>query len=519
MADSTPLSVTNHLEPTVAKSMINATQDENEIERELLILDARVTQEGVPFNFASTDGVAPQKITMVKAKNDFLYPDLYGKMCHVKSHIDEEAYCKYWDKAKRKTNPYELVHVMGTNQTRDDKSPSYPYPEVYSPLSRAFFKMLEIYDVCDIIPDYAKNKAGVIANLAEGPGGFLEGVFKRRRMSNLHDTFHAITLFPRNRNIPGWSQLLRRKKHPLHNKNVFLHTGNLYKTSTLHTFSKKLEEKAFLVTGDGGFDYSRDFNNQEKSSFQIVFAEVTTALMIQKEGGTFICKMFDLFTYFSAQLIYLITLLYEEVVIFKPKTSRPANSERYLIAKKFRGIKKPLLQSMIHIVSNWQKYTEETEEIEIEFNDGTSPVIFESWRDGNPFQLLEPKEEKKKRLKKKKLRRTKTGMVMEKLPLPPTFIQELRSVNEIFARRQEKYIVATLDYIRKPSKECIRDIQSEQANEWFTEHRILTKQEIRTDPVSPKPKPHLNAVNAPSVENVQDLRGKVKEEITEKSET
>ncbi len=41
------------------------------------------------------------------------------------------------------------------------------------------------------------------------------------------------------------------------------------------------------------------------------------------------CKVFDMFTPFSVGLFYLLYRSFERVCIFKPVTSRPANSERY----------------------------------------------------------------------------------------------------------------------------------------------------------------------------------------------
>ena len=39
--------------------------------------------------------------------------------------------------------------------------------------------------------------------------------------------------------------------------------------------------------------------------------------------------MFDLFTTFSVGLVYLMYRAFDELYVFKPVTSRPANSERY----------------------------------------------------------------------------------------------------------------------------------------------------------------------------------------------
>ena len=40
------------------------------------------------------------------------------------------------------------------------------------------------------------------------------------------------------------------------------------------------------------------------------------------------CKVFDLFTAFSVGLVYLMYRVFDELYVFKPVTSRPANSER-----------------------------------------------------------------------------------------------------------------------------------------------------------------------------------------------
>ncbi|EFO20090.2 hypothetical protein LOAG_08398 [Loa loa] len=48
-------------------------------------------------------------------------------------------------------------------------------------------------------------------------------------------------------------------------------------------------------------------------------------------GGKFVCKLFDIFTPFSVGLIYLMYIVFERISIHKPNTSRPANSERYIV--------------------------------------------------------------------------------------------------------------------------------------------------------------------------------------------
>jgi cap1 methyltransferase len=47
-----------------------------------------------------------------------------------------------------------------------------------------------------------------------------------------------------------------------------------------------------------------------------------------RSGGKFVCKIFDVFTPFTAGLIYILYRHFERICIIKPYTSRPANSER-----------------------------------------------------------------------------------------------------------------------------------------------------------------------------------------------
>jgi hypothetical protein len=58
---------------------------------------------------------------------------------------------------------------------------------------------------------------------------------------------------------------------------------------------------------------------------------------MQKSGGTFILKVYDTFTRFSLDLLFLLANLYEQVTIIKPNTSRFANSEKYVVCKGFRN--------------------------------------------------------------------------------------------------------------------------------------------------------------------------------------
>ncbi|KAA6391244.1 MAG: putative cap specific mRNA, partial [Streblomastix strix] len=90
-----------------------------------------------------------------------------------------------------------------------------------------------------------------------------------------------------------------------------------------------------LVTADGGFSVDDDYNSQELKLRQLVLCQFTTALGILRQGGTFLCKIFDVYTPFTVELFYLLSTVFSSFTIIKPLQSRPANSERYILCRGF----------------------------------------------------------------------------------------------------------------------------------------------------------------------------------------
>lgn len=50
-------------------------------------------------------------------------------------------------------------------------------------------------------------------------------------------------------------------------------------------------------------------------------------------GGSFVCKFFDMSQQFTANLVWILYQLFDTICITKPLSSRPANSERYIVCK------------------------------------------------------------------------------------------------------------------------------------------------------------------------------------------
>ena len=114
--------------------------------------------------------------------------------------------------------------------------------------------------------------------------------------------------------------------------------GNVFKEQNLSCFKNYVLENTdglgvHFMMADGGFTVEGQENIQEILSKQLYLCQFMFALHIVRTGGHFVCKLFDIFTPFSVELIYLMYRAFEKVCIHKPNTSRPANSERYIICK------------------------------------------------------------------------------------------------------------------------------------------------------------------------------------------
>uniref|UniRef100_A0A914ZFD5 Cap-specific mRNA (nucleoside-2'-O-)-methyltransferase 1 n=3 Tax=Parascaris univalens TaxID=6257 RepID=A0A914ZFD5_PARUN len=92
-----------------------------------------------------------------------------------------------------------------------------------------------------------------------------------------------------------------------------------------------------LMMADGGFSVEGKENIQEILSKRLYLCQFLVALSIvrpasaSRAGGVFFCKLFDIFTPFSVGLVYLMYIAFKRISLHKPNTSRPANSERYII--------------------------------------------------------------------------------------------------------------------------------------------------------------------------------------------
>lgn len=300
---------------------------------DIVILDELNSYSSINDNLNNINKLLQKNIEICKKIND------------EKNKITYYYNNKLWDKYKKISNEYELIFT--TPNTGNNIS-------IYTPVSRSFFKLWEmLYDYEDEIFFNTNNIKCLF--LAEGPGGFAEALIKYRYDgNNLNDSYYGISLKSNNdKNIPEWKlgKDLLKKMQIMYGEDD---TGNLYNYGNIADLCTKLNKNSLdIITADGGFDFSSDFNNQEDLSFHLILCEVVAALLLQKKGGSFILKIFDIFSEYTIKIIHILKKFYKKIYIKKPLTSRPANSEKYLVCLDFNLSHNDLLLRLINVIKNY----------------------------------------------------------------------------------------------------------------------------------------------------------------------
>jgi hypothetical protein len=346
----------------------------------------------------------------------------YTQLQELKNKIDSRD----WDKNKKFSNDYELIHIPNKRRKSDSIA-------LYDPLSRSYFKMIEMIFDFKLLNINTVDEIFNSAHIAEGPGGFMEATYNLSHNLNKFKNYkhYGITLYSNNKDVPGWNKA-----------NSFIgsdsdikisygkdDTGDIYNEENIIEFRNFVGGNTCqIVTADGGFDFSLDFNKQEQLSYRLIFCEIVCAISVQKLGGHFVCKMFDTFSMPSIKLLYFICCFYDEVYLNKPLTSRPANSEKYIIAKNFKGVNQNYLSFLYNVINYWKNVD-------------------------NPNDIMDIFEDN----------------------IPDYFIKSINEYNKINSKQQIVTINSTINIINDTNKlsflNKIIERQIESAKEWCEKYR------------------------------------------------
>ncbi|EFC46258.1 predicted protein [Naegleria gruberi] len=272
-----------------------------------------------------SDNLDPSKMAPNDAnegQNPFIDPEIMKSIFKTKADFDDLPPKIFLD-ARLRSNPYEKI----------GKS-------IFQ--NRAAVKLANIDLVTDLTSETSlprlveENGVLYFADICAGPGGFTEYLYYRYKTSKAKGWGFTLK-----NDKDDWKLEKFNNESPCSNFELNYGvdgTGDITKNENMLCLDDAVNRGTnnrglALVTADGGFCVDGVENSQEYLTQQLVLCQFLTALLTLRKGGCFVCKLFDLNTWFSASLIYVMYQYFEKVTIFKPFSSRPANSERYIVCK------------------------------------------------------------------------------------------------------------------------------------------------------------------------------------------
>lgn len=199
-----------------------------------------------------------------------------------------------------------VINRVGREAWLARVTPPLPHP-VANVASRAYYKMDEIFKSCAL--PYPTTSL----HLCEAPGGFVQWLARN------HPTPAAWT----------WTAL-SISGGPAFRTDLLPMDRGVAITGSVFTFD--YNASADLVTADGAVEMNHEHVEEEHA--ELLWAQANVALRCLAAGGDFVIKFFEGRLRDTHLFIALLTTRFQHVSIIKPHTSRPTNSERYLVCRR-----------------------------------------------------------------------------------------------------------------------------------------------------------------------------------------
>lgn len=233
-----------------------------------------------------------------KKSEPYINPSLYYYLKNIKEQVKD---CKDWDNYKMYTNPYEFI--------------------------------------CNIVPGYKKSICKYILHDINYYI-YLE-IFYQFNLINVNQSTMHISYDPM---ISIDSYLTLNNNENIHH---LFDLNHLDITNPSHILLNSC--KYDLIICD-----TPQFEVEE--TIKMLFIQVLSSLYIQRKHGSLIIKIYDLFHYTTLEIVYLLTICYNNVSIYKPNCSDATTSNKYIICKDFiYDDINPLHSEYIHIYDTFQQ--------------------------------------------------------------------------------------------------------------------------------------------------------------------
>ncbi|CAK7994685.1 FtsJ methyltransferase [uncultured virus] len=202
-------------------------------------------------------------------------------------------------------------------------------------VSNAWLKFWEIYHTYPLIKKHNNDTFTVFFN-AELPGSSLCAYNHYVKTIHPKEKFEwrASSLIGLGAFEDVYGLYARNQKRWLMNDD---NNGDSTNIRNLLNFESRLKG-IDLYCHDAGLDVTSNYNEQERLNAALHLGCAIAGFLTLKIGGSFVAKQYTFFCDYTWKLIMLYSTLFDQFHFFKPETSRPTNSEIYLIGLGYRGI-------------------------------------------------------------------------------------------------------------------------------------------------------------------------------------
>ena len=116
--------------------------------------------------------------------------------------------------------------------------------------------------------------------------------------------------------------------------------GDITSSDNIKSFAYALGGSVDLVTSDVKYVPAEiDFDEEENINIPVHLGHFLASIETLARGGIMILKEFTFFEAQSISLLWLMNCCFDELWVVKPVTSRPANSEVYIVGVGFNGLR------------------------------------------------------------------------------------------------------------------------------------------------------------------------------------
>lgn len=239
--------------------------------------------------------------------------------------------------------------------------------------SNAFTKLWEIYHQFNLVPN---KKTIKMFHLAEAPGQFIKATeyyISKKCPRNEKYLWKANSLNPFNKKVTDrfgtalfrddYGLIKKYRQHWIWGEDD---TGDITVSKNVRWYRNYIHkwaenEKVDVVTGDGGLEITASTKDLQRLDYaQFLLAAATNSV-----GGSCVIKTFTPFlgskpetrmaSGFFVGLTFLYSLLYRNVHLVKPYTSRPTSGEYYVVGKGFIGLPDNALDKLLVILDNFKE--------------------------------------------------------------------------------------------------------------------------------------------------------------------